>query len=116
MTRAWRLRTLAHPAYRPAIDLVAVSPQGELVGFCICWMWHDLGQIEPLGVHPDYQGRGLGRALELSALGALRNHNVRMVYLDHVSLNNNAIALSLKNGFEQSNNALRYYVDTNEIG
>jgi len=39
-----------------------------------------------------------------------------MVYLDHVSLNDNAIALSLKNGFEQCNNALRYYVDTDEIG
>ena len=116
MTRAWRLRTLAHPAYQPEIDLVAVSPQGELVGFCICWMWHDLGQIEPLGVHPDYQGLGLGRALELSALGALRNYDVRKVYLDHVSLNDNAIALSLKNGFKQSNNALRYYVDTDEIG
>jgi ribosomal protein S18 acetylase RimI-like enzyme len=115
MTQAWRMRTLAHPAYLPETDLVAVSPQGKLVGFCICWMWHDVGQIEPLGVHPDYQGLGFGRALELSALEALRNCNVRMVYLDHVSLNDKAIALSLKNGFKQRDNALRYYVDTDEF-
>ena len=115
MTQAWRMRTLAHPAYRPEIDLVALSPAGKLIGFCICWIWHALGQIEPLGVHPDYQGLGLGRALELSALGVLQNHGVRMVYLDHVSLNKTAIALSLKNGFKQRDNALRYYIDTDEI-
>jgi len=37
---------------------------------------------------------------------------VRWVYLDHVSLNEKAIALSLKTGFRQINNALRYYIDT----
>jgi ribosomal protein S18 acetylase RimI-like enzyme len=115
MTRAWRLRTLDHPTYRSEIDLVVVSPEGKLVGFCICWMWHTFAQIEPLGIHPDYQGLGLGSALELSALETLRKLGARLVYLDHVSLNANAIALSLKNGFRQSNNALRYYVDTLEI-
>jgi ribosomal protein S18 acetylase RimI-like enzyme len=112
MTPAWRMRTLAHPAYRPEIDQVILSPEGKLVGFCICWIWHDLGQIEPLGVHPDYQGLGLGGALELSALERLQNQGVRWVYLDHVSLNEKAIALSLKTGFRQINNALRYYIDT----
>ena len=114
MTPAWRMRTLTHPAYRPEIDLVAVSPEEKLVGFCICWMWHSLGQIEPLGVHPDYQGLGLGRALEVAAINALQSHGVRTVYLDHVSLNDKAIDLSLKNGFRQINKALRYYVDTDE--
>jgi mycothiol synthase len=112
MTKAWRIRTLAHPAYHPDVDLVVVSPEEKLVGFCICWIWNDIGQIEPLGVHPDYQGQGLGRALELSAIQTLRDQGVRFVHLDHVSLNEKAIALSLKTGFRQSNNALRYFVDT----
>jgi ribosomal protein S18 acetylase RimI-like enzyme len=115
MTPAWRMRTLAHPAYRSEIDLVAVNPKGKLVGFCICWLWHAHGQIEPLGVHPDYQGLGLGSALELSALEILQKHGARIVYLDHVSLNEKAIALSQKNGFKQSNNAVRYYIDTDAI-
>jgi hypothetical protein len=38
-----------------------------------------------------------------------------LVYLDHVSLNKIAITLSLKNAFKQSNNALRYYIDTDDI-
>ena len=64
---------------------------------------------------PEARGLGLGRALELSALETIRNHGARFVYLDHVSLNEKAIALSLKNGFRQVNNALRYYVDTDAI-
>ena len=115
MTKAWRKRTLEHPAYRPETDLVVTSPEGRLVGFCICWIWDETGQIEPLGIHPDYQGLGMGMALELFALQALRNQGIRSVQLDHVSLNENAIELSLKTGFIRRNNALRYYFDTNSM-
>lgn len=112
MSKAWRMRTLEHPTYRPEIDLIAVNPDGKPVGFCICWIWQETGQIEPLGIHPDYQGLGLGKALELSAFEILRNQGARSVHVDHVSFNEKAIALSLKTGFKQHNNALRYYVDT----
>jgi ribosomal protein S18 acetylase RimI-like enzyme len=115
MTNAWRKRTLRHPAYRPEIDLVVTSPEGRLVGFCICWIWDEIGQIEPLGIHPDYQGLGLGRALEYSALQALQNQGTRYAHVDHVSLNEKAIELSLKTGFTPRNNALRYYIDTNSM-
>jgi ribosomal protein S18 acetylase RimI-like enzyme len=102
---------LHHPAYKPEIDLVAVTPDGLLAGFCICWLWQDVGQLEPLGVHPEYQGLGLGRALELAALQQLRQHGVRTVCVDHGSNNEKAINLSLKTGFKQTHNALRYYVE-----
>ena len=92
MTEPWRLRSLEHPAYRPEIDLVVVNPDDTPVGFCICWMREDFGQIEPLGVHPEYQGKGLGRSLELAALDVLRRQGTRAVYVDHVSLNERAIA------------------------
>lgn len=112
MTTAWRIRTLKHPAYRPTLDLVAVNVEDKPVGFCIGWMWKGFGQIEPLGVHPDYQGSGLGRALELSALQALRNQGAGYTYIDHVSTNETAIALSLQTGFKQLNKAVRYFVRT----
>lgn len=112
MTTAWRGRTLEHPAYRPDIDLVAVDRADRCVGFCVCWMWQGVGQIEPMGVHPDYQGHGLGRALELAAMQALRSAGARFVHVDHVSTNEVAVALSLKAGFRQVNNAVRYFVET----
>jgi len=111
MTTAWRQRTLHQPAYHSEIDLIVENDDNDPVGFCICWLQGGAGQIEPMGVHPDYQGRGLGRALELSAYQALQNHGARKIKVDHASSNENVIGLSLKTGFRQTNNALRYYVD-----
>jgi mycothiol synthase len=111
MTVAWRKRTFEHPAYKPELDLVMVNSDDRPVGFCISWLWQDKGQLEPLGVHPDYQGLGLGRVLELSGLHALKELGARHAYIDHVSLNDKAIALSKQTGFRQSNDALRFYVE-----
>jgi ribosomal protein S18 acetylase RimI-like enzyme len=112
MTEAWRRRMLKHPAYFPELDLVAVDSADRPVGFCVGWLWQAVGQIEPLGVHPNYQGSGLGSALEHAALQALQNKGARRMHVDHVSGNEKAIALSLKTGFKQIHNAVRYFIKT----
>jgi ribosomal protein S18 acetylase RimI-like enzyme len=66
------------PYYRPDLDLVAVSPDGEFAAYCICW--YDpathIGEFEPVGTRAAYRRRGLGKALmfegqrRLRALGA----------------------------------------------
>ncbi len=65
MTVEWRQRTLLTPSYNPELDLVLVAPDKTLVGFCVGWLdpFRAIGQIEPIGVHPDVQGIGLGNAL-----------------------------------------------------
>ncbi len=70
MTAPWRARTLRMPHYEPELDLVAVAPDGHLAGFCIGWAAPErrVAQIEPIGVDPAFQGRGLGRALLLAML------------------------------------------------
>lgn len=110
MTLSWRERMLTHSRYRPELDLVVVGPDDAPVGFCICWAWQNVGHIEPLGVHPDYQGQGLGKALELTAAHILQDHGIQTLRVDHASFNGAAIALSQKTGFNQFKNALRYYV------
>lgn len=110
MIQSWRQRILTHPHYKPALDLVAVNPKDEPVGFCICWAWQNIGHLEPLGVHPHYQGQGLGKALERTAVHLLRDHGCRTVRIDHVSSNERAIGLSQQTGFKPYRNALRYYV------
>lgn len=76
MTVEWRQRTLQMPQYRPDLDLVIEAPYGRLVAFCISWLRPDgqIGEIEPLGVHPDFQRLGLGRAIALKALHQLNAH------------------------------------------
>ncbi len=60
-TRA--LQTL--PTYRPELDLVIVTPDGEYAAFAQIWLdeVNGVGVFEPLGVSAAHQRLGLGRAL-----------------------------------------------------
>lgn len=87
MTADWRLRTLLRPEYQPELDLVAVAPDGRLAAFCICWISEDalgmpVGQIEPLGVHKDFRGSGLGRAILSEGLRRLFLRGASLVLVE----------------------------------
>ena len=71
MTSAWRARSLRMPQYQSDLDLVAVTPDGQLAGFCVGWVAAErrVAQIEPFGVDPAFQGQGLARALLLDLFG-----------------------------------------------
>jgi predicted N-acetyltransferase YhbS len=60
-----RLRQAA--GYRADLDLVAVSPEGELGAYCICWAdaANRSGEFEPVGARPAYRRLGLARAVLL---------------------------------------------------
>ena len=51
--------------YDPALDLVAVAPDGSLAGCCIVWLDErtQVAEIEPLGVVPAHRRRGVAQAL-----------------------------------------------------
>jgi len=68
-----RLRLM--PGCRRELDLVVVAPAGELVSFGICWYdeINRVGEFGPVGTHPEYRRRGLGKALLLEAMRRLRD-------------------------------------------
>lgn len=80
MTAAERLIWMAAADYDPALDLVAVAPDGSLAATCFCAIYreenrlsggHD-GVTDPLATHPAHQGRGLARALLCAGMTRLR--------------------------------------------
>jgi mycothiol synthase len=89
-------RTLLHdPDY---LHLVAVSPDGKLVGFCECSVdrveWALGGSrtawIDYLGTRPDYRGRGLGRGLLLAAMRRMREVGAERIALITMGTNERA--------------------------
>jgi len=58
------------PDYRKDLDLYIVGPGGQYVACCI--VQYDernrVGMLEPVGTHPDFRRRGLGRAVVLEGI------------------------------------------------
>jgi mycothiol synthase len=104
MTVEWRARTLRRPEYLPELDLVAVAPDGRLAAFCVAWLnshseGKSSGQIEPLGVHKDFRGLGLGRAILGEALRRLHRCGADTVYVETDLQRTEALSLYKAVGF-----------------
>ncbi len=108
MTVEWRNRTFYHPSYTPHTDLVAAAPDGRLAAFCIGWLDQDslapaplmVGQIEPLGVHADWRGQGLGQAILLECLRRLRQAGAGPIYVETDAFRSAALGLYESVGFQ----------------
>ena len=66
------------PGYVPELDLVAATPEGKFLAYCICWIdpANGVGEFEPVGTREAARRQGLGQAVvregqrRLRALGA----------------------------------------------
>jgi uncharacterized protein YhfF/predicted N-acetyltransferase YhbS len=68
---AYAYRELQHaPDYHPNLDLYVVGPAGNHVAFTLIWYdgRNGVASLEPVGTHPDFRGRGLGKAAVLEAI------------------------------------------------
>jgi len=91
--------------YRKDLDLIAVSPNGDLAGFCTVWFDNvcNIGIFEPYGVHPDHLRKGLGKNLLLEGMKRLLSLGCTAVYVTHAGLDSDerdpALALNEAVGF-----------------
>lgn len=84
-----RAAVMALPGYRPSLDLVAALEEGPVVGYALgtCCvlererLGHALGWLEFVGVGHEQRGRGIGRALTLHLLRAMRAEGSDTVWL-----------------------------------
>ncbi|MBN1921755.1 MAG: GNAT family N-acetyltransferase [Anaerolineae bacterium] len=89
MTIEERLAMMRVPEYKPELDLLAVAPDGQLVAYCMCGISEEEnaatgrneGYTDPVGTHPDFQRRGLARALILAGLQALKQQGMDFAVL-----------------------------------
>ncbi|WP_440085324.1 GNAT family N-acetyltransferase [Streptosporangium sp. LJ11] len=59
--------------YRRELDRVVEAPDGRLASYCLIWLddANGVGELEPVGTHPDFRRMGLARAVCLHALRRL---------------------------------------------
>ncbi|MDY7102603.1 MAG: mycothiol synthase [Actinomycetota bacterium] len=105
----WRLdraeldRTMAEPWF-DSDGFLLTEADSRLAGFCWTKEFADLdppeGEIHVIGVHPDFGGRGLGRALVVAGLAHLASRGMGVAMLFVEGDNDAARALYTKLGFD----------------
>jgi ribosomal-protein-alanine N-acetyltransferase len=105
MDESLRTRVLALRALVPAHATAVV------VGFCGYRRVADEVHIENLAVDPDYQGRGFGRLLLRTALGAALRDGARLALLEVRQGNARAQQLYASEGFRETARRTAYYAE-----
>ena len=87
-----------------------------IVGFGCFWAILDEAHITLLGIHPDYQGQGLGQLLLRSMLDRARAIDMARATLEVRPSNQGAIHIYEKHGFQTVGRRKKYYQDNGEDG
>jgi len=99
--------------YRPGQDIIVVSPDGQVGAFCIVWTdpVNKVGLFEPVGTHPDFLRKGLGRAVMIEGLHRLYERGMRSAVVSTFEDNSAAIKLYESVGFQVANHLGTYEKD-----
>jgi GNAT superfamily N-acetyltransferase len=91
-------------AYDGERDLFVRSPDGR--GASACTIWFDpvngVGLFEPVGTHPDFQGKGLGKAVMAEGMRRMKAAGMRRAIVGFDPNNVAALALYTSMGFRAS--------------
>ena len=98
-------------------DLFVRSPDGR--GASACTIWFDpvnaVGQFEPVGTHPDFQGKGLGKAVMAEGLRRMKAAGMRQAIVGFDPNNVAALALYTSMGFQASCYFVWYRKEVSEV-
>ena len=99
---------MASQGYPKGCDFAVIAPDGCVAAFCIVWPdpVSGIGQIEPVGTHPDFQRKGLGRAVMLAGMHHLQSLEMRSVRICVLTDNPAAFKVYESLGFRTANKLL----------
>jgi mycothiol synthase len=104
------LRVMQSPVYIKEHDVLVTAPDGQVSAFCCIWTdpLNKMGYFEPVGVHPDFHRRGLGKSLLLEGLCCLQSEGMTEASVCTNSDNPAAIRLYESAGFLKVKRLLTY--------
>ena len=103
-------RFMQSPVYVNEHELFIVAPNEEVAAFCCIWTddLNKMGYFEPVGVHPNYQRRGLGKGMLLEGLTRLKVEGMTETSVCANSDNPAAIRLYESVGFQKVKRLLTF--------
>ena len=104
------LRFMQSPVYVKEQDILVTAPDGQVTAFCCIWTdeLNRIGHFEPVGTHPDFQRRGLGKSLLFEGLRRLKSEGMNEACVCTNHDNPAAIHLYESVGFQKVKRLLTY--------
>ena len=104
------LRFMQSPVYVPQHEIFVIAPAGEVAAYCIVWTdtLNKAGHFEPVGTHPDFQRRGLGKILLFESLHRLKSEGMSEASVCTNHDNEAAIRLYESVGFQKAKRLLTF--------
>jgi mycothiol synthase len=104
------LRFMQSPVYVNEHELFIIAPNEDVAAFCCIWTdpLNKVGYFEPVGVHPDFHRRGLGKALLFEAFRRLRSEGMTEASVCAESDSPAAIGLYESAGFKKVKRLLTF--------
>jgi ribosomal protein S18 acetylase RimI-like enzyme len=104
------VRLMQSPVYVPEHELFVIAPGGEVASYCIIWTDETtkVGHFEPVGTHPNFQRRGLGKCLLFDAMRRLKAEGMQEADLCTNHDNESAVPLYESVGFHKADKLLTY--------
>lgn len=95
------LRVMRSPAFDIERELVVVAPDGRFAAFTVLWFdpVSRSALFEPVGCHPDFQRRGLTRALMLEGMRRMVAQGMTTAFVAHLTDNPASSGLYASVGF-----------------
>jgi GNAT superfamily N-acetyltransferase len=99
--RAWQpgeyLQVMRSPSFRIERELVAVAPDGRFAAYLVYWIdpITKSGLFEPVGCHPDFQRRGVTKALMHEGLRCMAAEGMTMAMVVHEAPDENPASTAL---------------------
>ena len=104
------LRFMQSPVYVLQHEIFINSPEGDVAAYCIVWTdtLNKTGHFEPVGTHPDFQRKGLGKILLFESLSRLKSEGMSEASVCTNHDNEAAIRLYESVGFHKAKRLLTF--------
>ena len=106
----YRDEVMLKPGYKPEREIVVVAPDGQFAAFTETWLdeVNKVGYFEPVGVHSDFQRKGLGRAMMLHVLHEMKSLGMQTAQVGHEISNPASTGLYNSLGFRTKHEIMDY--------
>ncbi len=108
-TDAWPDRSFLELLSQAPEMLWVAEAGGAVVGYWVGRRIGDEAELQNLAVHPDWRGRGVGRALLADFIDAMDGDGNTVIFLEVRASNHAAIALYEAQGFREIDRRKGYY-------